>query len=439
MRTSLQCVAYATLISVPTVSGQVQTAGAGPTAISAYTFLSSLGVNTHIDQGFDANSYIGPLQYLGVRNIRDEIRNLNSTITVHQQTGVMVDIGAGCDVNDLLAAARTLASAGALLSVEGPNEPNNFPVSYNGTQGGGVCASCTWVPIAQCQQAIYSGVKGDPVLSSYPVFAVSEEGAETDNAGLQYLTIPSGASTLMPAGTQFADYANCHNYVDSNDSSLYENNQAWLAADYAPNNWPGDGLYGEFGLTWLKQFPGYSVSELQTLPKVTTETGWDSVANPGGEIVQGKVLTNTLLSQFKRGWRYTFIYDLVDNQGGNDYLGLFHSDYSPKLAATYIHNLTSILSDGQDLSNPGQLNYTIPNEPSTVHDLLLQKSSGAFELVIWDENVSGTDDVYVDLGGMFNSAAVYDIVNGTAAVQTFTDVNSLSLNLSDHAVIVELQ
>ena len=31
-----------------------------------------------------------------------------------------------------LTTARGLASAGYLLSIEGPNEPNNFPFTYNG-------------------------------------------------------------------------------------------------------------------------------------------------------------------------------------------------------------------------------------------------------------------------------------------------------------------
>jgi hypothetical protein len=51
----------------------------GVPAISADTFLSSLGVNTHVDQGYNAGSYVVPLRYLGVRNIRDSARNLFSS------------------------------------------------------------------------------------------------------------------------------------------------------------------------------------------------------------------------------------------------------------------------------------------------------------------------------------------------------------------------
>ncbi|MFX5660750.1 hypothetical protein ABTE05_20505, partial [Acinetobacter baumannii] len=82
--------------------------------------------------------------------------------------------------------------------------------------------------------------------------------------------------------------------------------QAWQAADPTLNSrW--DGLFGEYGVTWKKRYQGYSRADLLTLPRVTTETGWDA-PDPTSEDVQGKTLVNTYLAQFKRGWSYTFIY-----------------------------------------------------------------------------------------------------------------------------------
>lgn len=408
----------------------------GVMAVSANVFLASLGVNTHIDQGFDAMQYVKPLQYLGVRNIRDGERNLASTIMVHQQTGILVDVTAGGDVTGLLAAAKQLAVAGALLSVEGPNEPNNFPITYNGQTGGG---SGTWIPVAQAQRDIYAGVKGDATLGSYSVFSVSEDGAETDDVGLQFLVIPAGSGIAMPDGTKYADYANPHNYVIGN-AGTYNDNQAWQAADPTLNGGVGgwDGLYGEYGVTWGKQYAGYSNADLQTLPRVTTETGWDSVNDPGGESVQGVVLVNTYLAQFKRGWTYTFIYELVDEQGSTGDQGLYHSDFTPKASATYIHDLTTILADAKTLPGPGRLDYAIAGEPPTVHDLLLQKSSGTFELVVWDERASGTDAVVVSLGKSRKTVDVYDVTTGTTPVKTLANVASVPLTLSDHALVIEI-
>lgn len=57
----------------------------------------------------------------------------------------MVDIITHCYATGEIAAAKQLAAAGALLSLEGMNEPNNFPTAYNGVTGGG---SQSWMPIA---------------------------------------------------------------------------------------------------------------------------------------------------------------------------------------------------------------------------------------------------------------------------------------------------
>jgi hypothetical protein len=415
--------------------GSIASAGEGGlSAISCDDFLSSLGVNTHVDQGYDPVSYIEPLRYLGVRNIRDSERNLSGTLMLHEQTGVQIDLLLGGDLPRFIEAARIVAKARALLSMEGPNEPNNFPITYNGERGGG--NSLTWVPVAKLQSDLYGAVKKDPDLSRYPVFQVSEGGAETEDVGLQFLKIPVDARTLLPDGTLFADYANVHNYV-SGVRTGYLDNQAWRAADPVLNShW--DGLYGEYGRTWKRHFRGYSNDQLETLPRVTTETGWNA-PNPQEERIQGIVLVNTYLAQFKRGWRYTFLYELGEGEGGNGNQGLFHVDWTPKLAATYIHNLTSILADSSAPIPPRKLDYAITQQPPTVHDLLLEKSSGAFELLVWGEQVAGVNTVLVNLGRIFARVAIYDITADTTPFRVLHNIDSLSLTVGDHAMIVEVQ
>jgi hypothetical protein len=406
----------------------------GVASVSADAFLSSLGVNTHVDQGVSGNSYIAPLRYLGVRNIRDLSRHWQQYQLINRQTGVRLDLVGEGDLDGTISIGKALAASGALMAFEGPNEPNNFPITYNGQSGGGMGS---WAPIAQFQEALYRAVKSSPDLQNYPVFAVSEAGAETDNVGLQFLTIPTGAKTTFPDGTQYADYANPHNYVSST-RKIYVDNQAWNAADPTLNG-PWDGLYGEYGITWRHGFQGYSREQLLTLPRVTTETGWDTVSDIGGERTQGTVLVNTYLAQFKRGWRYTFIYQLRDGEGGSGNQGLFNSNSTPKLAATYIRNLTTILADTMAVASPGSLTYSIIDEPATVHDLLIQKSNGTFELVIWDEKVKGSDNVRVNLGRTFAAVNIYDVTVGTTPTQTLANVDFISLELNDHALIIEIK
>lgn len=68
----------------------------------------------------------------------------------------------------------------------------------------------------------------------------------------------------------------------------------------------------------------------------------------------------------------------------------------------------------------------------------MQKSSGAFELAIWDENVKGTDNITVDLGGPHAKVNIYDVTIGTAPTQTLVNASSVPLALSDHALILEI-
>jgi hypothetical protein len=224
---------FGLLLTASSLPAQVSSPGAsdagerGVTAVSNDTFLSSLGVNTHVSQGYNPGTYVLPLRYLGVRNIRDSERNPRGLLLLKEQAGVRVDLQ-GQDVKGLVSVAKTLSKAGALMAIEGPNEPNNFLLTYKGKEGGGTSGS--WVPVAEVQRDLYQSVKGDPELKDYPVFHVSEGGAETENVGLQFLTIPPGANALLPDGTRFADYANPHNYVTGNHIG-YISNQAWQAAD----------------------------------------------------------------------------------------------------------------------------------------------------------------------------------------------------------------
>jgi hypothetical protein len=408
-------------------------------AVRAVDFLNSIGVCTHIAQGIDNPTNVAAcLSYAGIRNLRDDGSTRAATIQgwiyVHNASGARVCLlPMDGNIAKSLAAYDALAAAGALLAVEGPNEPNNFHVTYDGATS----SRTNFLPVARFQRDLYRAVKCDPRLAGIPVFASSEAGgAEPNNCGLQFLAIPAGAGALMPDGTVFGDYANTHNYVCDHLSSVCDNN-AWGAEDPALNGrW--DGLHVEYGHTWWSPgYKGYSDGELATLPRVTTETGWTTEgSNSISEDQQAKVFLDLYLAAFKRGWSYTFIYMLRDDPGQGAW-GLFHTDYAAKRSATCLHNLTTILAD-KSSSTPGALAYSVPDEPATVHDLLLQKSNGAFELAVWGEKAIGSANITVNLGASFATVRVYDPTVGTAAVRTLSDVASVPLRLSDHPAIIEI-
>jgi hypothetical protein len=417
-------------------------------AIPVENFLNSIGVGTTFpDRGQPLDKTIEMVKFGGFRWVRGGIEGLTEKgpttlqtyLDLHQATGVVFSWGlvsGGTDLKKLLETARKLDEAKALLAFEGNNEPNNWGVTYQGEKGGGQAPS--WLAVARLQRDLYAAVKSDPALKKYPVWSISEGGGQTDNVGLQFLKIPEGAKTLMPAGTHYADFANVHNYIYHPASPGLADNKTWNAAD-PTSACKVDGLYGNYGRTWAKHFPGYSESDLIKLPRVTTETGC-TIEGPITEEIHGLNLLSMYLAQFKRGWSHTAVYLLRDrtDEAGNQSFGFFTRDYKPRKAVIYLHSLTSILADKGSPAKLGQLNYTIPNQPATLHDLLLQKSDGTLMLILWNERVKGSDEVTVELGETFANVKVFNPTIGKEPVQVAKDAKAIKLTLSNHPLVLEL-
>ena len=398
-------------------------------------FLNSLGANAKFDQGADPVRTAPMVRYLGLRTLRAG-GTTASLIWLHNATGVLFDTGLSSGPTDatipwILENARRLANAGALLSLEGANEPNNFGATYHGKH---CCIhSGDWMPVAQMQRDFYKAVKADPILKPYPVFDVSEVGAETSNVGMQYLEIPSNAGTEMPTGTIYADYANNHNYVASHCSEYHDNQAFDASVSYGVPCY--DNISNEYGVAWARGFKGYSQSDLAILPKVTTETGWWTDGTAAGDDRQGKIFMNLYLDQYNLGWRYTYIYEIMDFTDGKD--GFYANYTTPRLSATYLHNLTTILADHSSSFKPGDLSYSIIGEAPTVHHMLMQKSNGRFELAVWAEHAKGSSNIVINFGSPHASVKVYDPTIGTTPVKTYVNVRSIALTMTDHVLLIE--
>ncbi|ART80612.1 glycosyl hydrolase [Oceanisphaera avium] len=413
------------------------------TATSANEFLNSIGANTAVSRrGERLKQTRNALDYTGVRWIRTGYETnapLADLLSLHKDTGVKFSYGllsGGTDIARLIKDGKQLAAQDALLALEGVNEPNNWGIKYQEQKGAGQAHS--WLPVAKLQKDLYQAVKSDPDLADIPVWHISENGAQSDNAGLQYLEIPEGADALLPAGTKYADFANVHNYIIHPKNPHLADNQTWSAADPGPHSRVSS-LYEHYGKTWFRSFPGYDEQALSSLPRVTTETGL-RIEGEINEEKHARLIVNMYLAQFKRGWSYTALYLLRDrvDEGGNQKFGLYKPDYSPRKAADYLHNLTHILADKKHSSPLSSLAYELPNQPKTVHDLLLQKSDGTFELVVWGEKVSGSEEVVVKFAKAQEKVRIYDITKGTMAVKTLSNTETVKLTLSDYPMIIEI-
>ncbi|WP_395665760.1 glycosyl hydrolase [Methylocella sp.] len=425
-------------------------------AVAAADFLNSLGINIGPSPRVNDRipEYAKMIRYLGVRNLRGSASDPTGNTARYMTTlanaadarviyGAPTKGGTGERMYSVeLPEIRVLAAAGRLLAVEGPNEPETWPVTYNGVR---TDRDVSWRPLAELMRDFYAAMKSDPALRRYPVASVSHNGAQPDDVGLQFLKIPEGAGALMPAGTTYADMANMHNYVIWKDAAEPVDNAAWHAAD------PTGDVLGrqytlpqDYGTTWLRKHRGYSGAQLAALPRITTETGWPS--DNGGLEASGKTLLNVYLAQFLRGYSYTFIYQLKDQEGGfANTFGMFTATREPKPVARWVHNMTTILSDGSAPAAPGVLGWSIEGVPNdafghpTVHAFLLQKSDGRFWLVVWNERwPAKRDEIEVRLGAEARRVRLYDPTLGVEPQAKFESVSCVALTMTDHPVFLEI-
>ena len=74
-----------------------------------------------------------------------------------------------------------------------------------------------------------------------------------------------------------------------------------------------------------------------------------------------------------------------------------------------------------------------------MHDLLLQKSNGVFDLVVWDERPGGgTDGVTVSLSVPRPMVKVFDPTIGVSPTQSFPGAYAVPLTLNDHPLVLEV-
>lgn len=415
-------------------------------AQSAYDFLQSIGVNSAIyRRGESVERTIECVNYIGARWIRtDESMNSDERERAVKRlcdaTGVKISTSlgsGGSDIEDLVQGSRRMAKMGVLLAIEGNNEPNNWGIRYQGESGG---RDGSWAAVARLHRDLYRAVKQDDVLRDYPVWATTETGAMTDNVGLQYLEVPNDEMSVAEEfrGAKFADVANAHNYFIHPSWPAPQNNQTWLSAN-PTSAAKGDHLQGNYGLTWLRKYKGYSDEQLALLPRVTTETG-ATISGRLTEELQARMYLSCYLSQFAQGWSHTAIYLLRDrsDEAGNQSFGFYDREYRPRKAAHYLHNLTTLLDDDAPAKRLSSVAYEVENQTPEIHDLLLQKSNGEFVLILWGEYYAGGErDVCVRLGRKYD-VRIFNPVVGTD-VRCEGRMDNFDLKMTTHPYIIYLR
>jgi hypothetical protein len=402
---------------------------AGARSYSASSFLDSIGINTHIPSTKDAYGNVSliksSLDYLGIDTVRDVITTNAATVSTYQslaEGGIKFDFllpsltSFGTEAQ-LLYRLQQIdkfndLNPGSVVAVEGPNEVDNWTVSYEGKVG----AQAAF----EIQKDLYAFINADASLSGVSVY------------GYTLGSAVANGQTQSGSLSQYTDAANLHLYTGTDAT------------------------------------PGVSIDKyIDTLTKsgaagdiVITETGFTTVyprAYSGvDETTQANYTLMAMVESFSAGVDMTYLYELFDSasdaSGTNTELhfGLFNADGTPKLAAVAVHNLMSILADdGKGTVAPGKLALAIGDASSTVETLMLDKSDGSTAVIVWPDVRSwngvtneamsvAKDTVTIYFNEKYDQVSVYDPITGETAIYKANGADRVVLTLTDHPVVVEL-
>jgi hypothetical protein len=395
--------------------------------MSPTAFIQSIRVNTHL--AYPGTAYFGNpqsvltgLQYLGINTIRDQApgyialdptsqANIDTLASYGIQYDVLMLGNGSVNVTGNLASIASFMKLypGSVVAIEGPNEINAWPITYtnvNNTVTAGIDVT----------KAVYADVKANSTLATVPIYA---------------LTLSGGFSNVTTDARQLG---NLSNYVTYGNAHVYGVTQ---------NLWSGEAQY------WLPIFK----EDTPGKPTVITETGYPTISGQVDELTAAKYNLNLLFDNALNGIAATYLFELADYNSSasdtntDDHFGQFHSDWTPKVGAIALHEMTTILNNAGSGSAASTLNYKISGLPSTGHSFLLGSSS-TYDIAVWIDatvynpttNVDIAAPGYtatVNLGQTFSRVNVYDPMNGGSPIATYSNVNSIKINVVDHPIIVQ--
>lgn len=398
--------------------------GSSSNALSTGAFLSGVGVDTHIaftDGGYGKiANVIADLQYLGLDQVRDGLSNglkgsapLSSYVTA-AKAGIHFTLVTKAATSADLAAALALddrlqtAVPGAIVAVEGPNEINFAPVTFNGVSG--------LQGALDLQSAIYAGVHSDPTLAGVAVDYFTGYG--TGGVGV-------GPDPSLTPG--LADFDTQHPYP----------------------------RFGQAPAAYVSRSALVNTTN-PAAPAVYTETGYSTAeVTPG---VQAKYTLDLLFDTASQGIAKTYLYELMDayapgSAQGDHGWGLFDYTGAAKPAATAIHNLTTILraaGAGAAVSPAASsLTYDVTGLAANGHTMMLQNPDGTYDVVVWaepkiwdstagQEIAAAAQTATVTLSAPVVGYSVYDPMVGTSAISSGEATRAITVTVSDHPVIIKL-
>jgi hypothetical protein len=402
-------------------------------AKSADGFVDSIGVNTHYGNAIfvGSNAYADPaidqkLVDLGVRHIRDHSYNDTGVARVgelYKDHGIRATLILGETTRSPADLVNLMKANPAYEAIEGLNEPDLNRRSYNGFTDR--VTPNTYPATRAFQNDLYAALDADPQTKDLPVLSPAMSQA-------------SRAHFLEPIDF---DVTALHSYpwASSNQTS----NAPTVGIDLAMNN--------------IASFRG-------TKPLWATETGYfnrSTDARRVSEAVAAKYIPRLLGEFFNRGIERSYLYELADQgpdaNANQQNFGLVRYDMTEKPAFVALENLIDLVQEPDVPANfaPGKLDYALSlngaGDLTKVHHTLLQKSNGAFYLMLWQE-VAGWDSstnpqselspaplsVTLTLNDGIAQARTYLTNQSLTPTGTYANPTSITLDVPDQMLVVEL-
>ena len=330
-------------------------------AIAAESFVDSIGVNVPIGNARLFDGMLLLLRASGIHHARvGTCKNVMQCVFFKNlekasiKGTVIEDADAtASQLSALLTESGPLAEGSFVEAFEGINEPNNPGMPWYTPQ---------WASHTRSQQKIlWDTVKSNPKTADILILGPSI----------------------------------CCNYSDQKKlGDLSDHLDAGNMHDYFGAMNPGSIFYtGAYVIDYQRSVQA-AVSGLK--PIISTETGWGTKgsepANEVDGIVQQKYVLRGFLEHRLHKVVRVFDFLFVDDPAAGpayDSYGLIavskSGELRPKPSYAALKSLIAALADHGGLGTPGGLSFSISGDAASVDHLLLQRSDGSFDLLLWLE------------------------------------------------------
>jgi hypothetical protein len=404
-------------------AGKTAPAGSPERARSAFDFVNSIGANTHLnyfDRTYGNFALVEKeLCSIGIRHLRDgvHLQNADYNETLYSRWSRLGKCGIRFDAvldprnnlgpitTELLKHVDDL-SGRTIESFEGPNEMD--------ISGASDWATTVYNFQKTLHNAASSLEKSEHISTLAPSLAFASHGNEF-------------AGTVIDA-----DSGNLHPYPAGKMPSVIFPEQTDLGRE----------IFGSKKIVFTESGYHNALSDHHDQPPIS-------------EAAAAKYIPRLFLEDFARGVPRTYLYEFLDEAAdprlsdNQLHWGLVRANGTEKPAFASIKRLIAEVGDTAEPAHLSQFRWSLDTMAETTHHLLLQKSGGEFDLILWREvssfDISRQSDIdnppaatVLTLGRVAKQIRLYEPVVQSEPIKTYTNTASVPILIPDHPLVIAI-